>query len=730
MLYLYSGTLFVSAALLFWIQPLFSKMALPLLGGTPGVWNACMVFYQAALLLGYATAHVSIRWLGVRRQAAVHLLILGVGFFFLPVALSASPPPVERPVFWLLGQLLFCIGWPFWAVASTAPMLQRWFSHIQHTDASDPYFLYSASNLGSMAALAAFPVLIEPVLGLSRQAWVWSAGYGFLFLLTFLCAAILWRSPIVDPPGNETQLDGSEPSITPSVRMHWFFRALVPSSLLLGVTTYLTTDVAAVPLLWVIPLMVYLLTFILVFARKIRIRHAAMVRIQPFLLGPPVVLFFWGSRVPLAVTFPIVLGAFFVQAMVCHGELARRRPGTTHLTEFYLWLAGGGVAGGLLSALLAPLVFAAPLEYPLALAAAVLLRPRSVSAETHANRYAAGLLVGLGILLAGPMTGNADIAYQLGVLGLLVISALLAAYLIVWINRPLILGTAFALLIAAGLTINDAFRMVLHRERSFFGPLLVRMDPQERFYLFYHGTTLHGAQSRTPEERLRPLAYFTPEGPFGEIMATLHDLSPTPRRMAVTGLGVGTIASYGRMGDAIDYYEIDPNVERIARYERYFTFLRDTSATVTVTLGDARLTLARAPDGTYDLIIMDAFSSGSIPMHLLTREAFAMVRSKLRPGGILIYQISNRYLNLEPALAALASEVEWTAQVKRNLDITPAEKQKMVYPSIWVVMSPPCELLQNLAGKGWQPLIPSPGFAAWTDDFSNILRAIRPPKWD
>lgn len=746
MLYLFAATLFVSAALLFWIQPLFSKMVLPLLGGTPGVWNTCMVFYQAALLAGYASAHALLRWLGVKRQAILHCVLLGVGFFFLPISLSfhSEPPTNGQPAEWLFCLLLVSIGWPFWVISFTAPMLQRWFSQIRHDDARDPYFLYSASNAGSLAALLGFPFLIEPYLRISQQVWIWSAGYAILVILILLCVLAVWRSPEGSTGVSPSQTVGSagaSPSpglgsagASPSRwgdRLRWFAFSLIPSSMLLGVTTYITTDVAAAPLLWIVPLAIYLVTFILVFARKTILPHASILNVQPYLLAPPIILFFWGSKVPLFVNFPIHLCAFFIQAMVCHGELARRRPPASHLTEFYLWMALGGVAGGLFNALIAPTIFSAPLEYPLAIAAAAMLRSRYANPNLKTWRFALGLLAGLTVLLLGPVTGNPDLAYYFGVGGLLIVSALLVAYFFAWTDRPLPLGIALALLILAGYRMNDAYFNVLHRERGFFGPLHVRMDPQENYFLFYHGTTLHGAQSRLPEERMRPLTYFTESGPFGQIMSTLNAHFPAPRAMAVTGLGAGTIAAYGRPGDAIDYYEIDPNVVTIAHDVRYFTFLADASATVTVTLGDARLTLAKAKNESYDAIVMDAFSSGSIPIHLLTGEAFAMVKSKVKKGGVLIYQISNRYLNLEPVLASFAQDAGWEALIKRNTGVTATDKRNMIYPSVWVALSAPSEFIQSLAAvPGWQPLPPTPGFTPWTDDFSNLLSAIRMPRWD
>ena len=414
MLILFSLTLFLGAALLFMVEPMFGKMALPLLGGSPAVWNTCMVFYQGALLAGYLYAHLAPKWLGVRRQAAFHLGLLLVILFTLPIGIfhGWTPPPTANPVTWLLLLLLLSVGLPFFVVSSTAPLLQKWFTHTGHASAHDPYFLYGASNLGSLLALVAYPTIIEPYLRLHHQSWVWAGGYALLLVLVALCGVILWRAsaPAGAAPGQDAAIAApgigaatsaaSPPTI--SQRAWWVLLAFFPSSLLLGVTTYLSTDIAAVPLLWIIPLILYLLTFVLVFARKPLIPHQIMVFVEPFVIILLAVIFFARLKGVVWQIIPVHLLAFFCIAMVCHGELMHSRPPADHLTEFYLWISVGGVLGGIFNALLAPILFSSVMEYPLIIVAACLARPSlSLPTDRPNQRWWDFLLpLGLGVLLA------------------------------------------------------------------------------------------------------------------------------------------------------------------------------------------------------------------------------------------------------------------------------------------------------------------------------------------
>jgi len=733
LLLVFTATLVVSSALLFWIQPMFSKMVLPLLGGAPNVWNTCMVFYQAVLLAGYGMSHGLIRWLGVKRQAVVQVGILGLGFIFLPVAIpedwaeSAATWPAGR----LLQLMVTALGVPLLAISATAPTLQRWFSQTRHPAARDPYFLYAASNLGSLAALLGYPLVMEPFLHLPVQAGMWTAGYVLLAGLTFVCAVIVWKSP---GRPSISLLDSSTeehcpPRIPAAMRLRWVMLAFVPSALLLGLTTYMTTDIAAVPLLWVIPLAVYLVTFILVFARRPWPPFSVILILQPYLVLPAVLLYFLGGKIPLLVNLPLHLFAFFVIALMCHGQLAKSRPDPAHLTEFYLWLSAGGVLGGLFMALVSPLLFKSTIDYPLMIAASCLLRPREVSAEIgELNRVTlAGIISGLIILIAGMASGNPAIAYIFGLVGLIILFSLFGSFLFYWIGRPAGLGAALLILVGLGVWISDRYMTVMYRGRDFFGPLMVRADPDQRFYLLLHGTTLHGAQSLLPEERRYPRTYYDFTGPAADVFQALREKNG-PLRIGLIGLGTGSMAAYGLPGDEFTFYEISSQVVHIARDSGYFTFLKDSPAVIRIILGDGRVALRSAPNGYYDALFFDAFSSGSIPVHMLTREALTMYQSKLKADGLLVFHISNRTLDLEPVMAGLSKELGWAAWVGRDRNPGPGERKTLKAGSTWVAMArQPGNLGSLTQAPRWESLTDMPRRLLWTDDYSDIVRVFRWP---
>jgi SAM-dependent methyltransferase len=722
MLALFALTLFVSATLLFVVQPLFAKMILPLLGGAPAVWNTCMVFYQAALLAGYAYAHLTPRWLGVRRQALLHLALLLLVALTLPLALPKgwSPPAASHPIPWLLLLLTVSVGLPFLMISTTAPLLQKWFAHTRHAASQDPYFLYGASNLGSMLALLGYPVVVEPLLRLKTQTWVWMGGYLGLVALIAACAVMLWRAPA---PMAESAAAAPSPPPAWGQRLWWVALAFAPSSLLLGVTSYISTDLAAVPLLWVIPLSIYLLTFVLVFSRKPLFSHEFMVRLMPLALIPLAILFFLGLPPGQWQVFPLHLLAFFLLAMVCHGELMLYRPGPEHLTEFYFWMSVGGVLGGLFNALLAPQVFSAVIEYPLIIVVASMLRP--IEAQAPGGRrglWDVLLPAGLALILIGGAWALPDGASpagktvrQVGIGGLCLLSAL-ACYS--FRGRPRRFGLGLGAVMLAGMFLTATAGQELYTERNFFGILKVKQD-QDKYRILSHGTTIHGAQSLDPSRRREPLNYYYPTGPLGQVFTALGDRFS---HIAGVGLGAGAMAAYGRRGQEIVFYEIDPGVERIARDPRYFTFLSDSAAKIQVVLGDARLSLVSAPDHYYDLIVLDAFSSDAIPLHLISREALALYLAKLKPGGVLACHISNHFLDLKPVLGNLAQDAGLTALVQEDTRVSPAEKQAFKSGSVWVVMArQPGDLGSLTVDARWRPLPADPQVALWTDDFSNIF---------
>lgn len=724
----FSATLFLSAGLLFLVEPMVAKMVLPRLGGTPAVWSTCLVFFQATLLLGYAYAHALTRLLPRAGQILVHVaVLLPLAALTLPVDLSSvAPPPDESPTLWLLMQLALVAGPPVLAISATAPLLQSWFAGLDHEAAGDPYFLYAGSNAGSLLALLAYPLLVEPALPLDRQAWVWSFGFGALALGIALCAGTTMRGR---RPGIETVPRDAPAPGSLRQRLSWTALAFVPSSLLLGVTTYITTDVASAPLLWVVPLALYLLTFMLAFARRPPLRHAIMARVLPLLLIPLVLLGAPGLPATLSLPLPLLLalhlGCFFVVGMVCHGELARRRPPVARLTEFYFFLSLGGVLGGMFNALLAPLVFSAVWEYPLVLMAACLLKPAT---PDEARRGRTGdILLPLAlfvlVLLARSVfpspTDGGHVPLLLATFGYIVPALALLNF------SPrrwrFALGLAAWLLATAVTVPGDTVASA----RSFFGLYRVRIedDGHTRAMTLMHGTTLHGVRSLVPGEETLPLAYYSHDGPFGRFFAALAPRSV--RRVAVVGLGTGELGCYAQPGQDWTFYEIDPLVERIARDPRYFQFLTNCGNHPRVVLGDARLTIADVPDGTYDVLILDAFSSDSIPMHLLTREALALYLRKLAPGGRLLFHISSRTLNLLPVVGALAADAGVPARMLFDSP-PPGTSAFRRSAALVVAMAGRGGDLGGLdPAEGWAALPSAGAWSLWTDQRSDLLRVMR-----
>jgi len=725
----YTITLFVSAFLVFLVQPMLGKMILPLYGGTPAVWNTCLCFFQGTLLLGYLYAHYSIRWLGGRRQALLHIPLMIMVFLVLPFFFSPDVPPAPEmnPVLVLLVDLAVVVGLPFFVVASSSPLLQRWFSQTSHPDGADPYFLYAASNAGSILALLAYPFLAEPLWTLWQQAYLWTGGYAVLVLLTALCALLLWRYPINAGPQNLAALsppaetDGPTPAARE--RLIWWFTAFVPSSLMLGVTAHITTNVAAVPLLWVLPLVLYLLTFVLVFARR-RLFPAELIgRVVPLAALVIGVFIFMRIRGTDWLMIPLHLLLFFILALLCHAELARRRPAARYLTDFYLWMSLGGVSGGIFNAVIAPLLFPRLLEYPLAIVLACLLLPNlSAANRPRARRLDWLAPLGLAALTAALFAVIHLLDWRGESSGFALLFAPLA--LLGWLarRRPLRFGLSLAVVLAAvGYFVEISEGQVLYASRNFFGLKRIVQDEAAGIRRLAHGTTLHGAEYMDPAARRIPLAYYHPSGPVGDVFRSLTAENFHPPVGAV-GLGVGSVAAYMAPDQAVVFYEIDPEVIRIARDTRYFHFLADCRGQVAVIQGDGRLALAGAPDHHYGLLVMDAFSSDAIPVHLLTREALRQYRRKMRPDGLLAFHVSNRYVDLARLLANLAAEEGLLCLSRIDTDSTPAGKEE----SHWVVLGRASAVTRRLRQEMfWRELPPQPRVPVWTDHYSNILSIIK-----
>ena len=746
-------TLFVSAWLLFMVQPMFARMALPLLGGSPSVWNVCVLFFQAGVLLGYLYAHLAATRLRLPQQIAVQAVVLLIPLLVLPIAIA---PDVQAPLSanhtpWLLLLLATSVGLPLFAVSSTAPLLQRWFSLSQHRDAHDPYFLYAASNLGSIAALLLYPTVIEPQLALGEQSAVWAGGFAVLIALSLACAYAVWssqRSAEILPHAQAAPTPVSR--VTGWQRARWIAFAFVPSSLMLGVTTFITTDVAAVPLLWVAPLVLYLLTFVITFARRPLLSHVAAARALPMLAVASVTLLLMGAQEPIALVELVHLATLFVAALVCHGELARTRPHAQHLTEFYVVMSIGGILGGVFNALVAPLVFASISEYPLMIVMACLLCPAAARAVTRHRASESPAVLRASDLVWPLLVGLATVA--LVTLGERVLPAqptarvllaaglpALACYLMS--KRPLRFGLGLSAVLLANAFAGSERGTPLMAERTFFGVHRVThvqrasgdTNRDTAVNLLYHGTTLHGEQdvdlaTGTPANARSPLAYYHRNGPLGDVFATYGAGLDS---IGIVGLGTGAAAAYSRPGQRYEFFEIDPTVVQIAEDRRYFTYLaaaRERGTDVQVTLGDARLALERTEGARFDLLVLDAFSSDAIPMHLLTREAIEIYLRTLRPDGLLVMHLSNRHLELAPIVSRLAGELGLSVALRR--DGTTAPDPITGAPrrvSEWAVVSRSPQQLNALASTrrdAWFKLPVDPTATLWTDDYSNLLQAI------
>jgi hypothetical protein len=712
----FTASIFTSALLLFIVQPMVAKFILPSLGGSPAVWNTCMLFFQAALLLGYLYAHLLTKLVkSTRTQVIIHGVVLVLAAVALPVRMRDwTPPADEMPVGWLLGLLGVMIGGPFFALSTNGPLMQRWFSTTGHPSSHDPYFLYAASNLGSMISLIGYPFLIESTLTRSAQGFYWTIGYGLFVVLALASGTMMLKRGATATNAASSEPENPVRSIQPLTwgrRLSWTLLAFVPSSLMLGVTQYLTTDVASMPLLWIIPLVIYLLTFIIAFSPRLWWVGSGCRWLMPagalMVLGVMYLGKFddrWTRHLgitdqTIVYVFAVQLAFFFVASMACHGRLAAQRPHPSRLTEFYLILALGGVLGGIFNALIAPIAFRSVLEYPIAIV--------------------------LGCLVAMPGRPWPDLARPMsaGVSGLRVV--LCAG-----------LSVGFSLMIRDANTAGGQANL-LAIERTFFGVHRVFADPAGTVHSLTHGAVTHGMQIKVPitlpdgrtiDGHAYPTKYFSPQGPMGNIFESFASRT-TPFRAAVVGLGVGTLAAYAKEGQEFDFYEIDPAVRTIASDPSLFTFLeiaeKSKGARIKIVMGDARLTIRGAGDASYDLIILDAFSSDSIPIHLVTKEAVAMYLAKLAPEGMLVFNATNRYMNIRPVLTAIAGEL---GLVSYERDKFPTEQELRLGSdhSTWMVLARTPEHAGIIPRTlGWNRTTRRPDDPLWTDDAANILDVVK-----
>lgn len=728
----FTATIFASAGLLFLIQPLFGKLALPLLGGAPGVWNTALVFFQAALLAGYLYAHLTSRYLPMRTQMVLHAVVMAAAMLALPVTISAAwqSPPDGMPIIWLLGLLAANIGLPFFALSANAPLLQRWFAASGHARAADPYFLYAASNLGSVIALLGYPLIVEPTFGLNGQSLLWSAGFVGLAGMIGFSAWTVWRGA---PEAAAVSATAAASAITWRQRTIWVTLAFIPSGLLLSVTGHITTDIVAVPLLWTVPLALYLLSFTFVFAARPTIRARWFRPLLPACLVAASFLAFLPQVANAYVAAGLALLTLFAVAMVCHGRLAALRPSANNLTEFYLWMSFGGVLGGAFVGLAAPVVFDGVWEYPILLVAAAIAARLGITSARSIRLPE--ILLPLA-LAAAILTLEAGVDLSPNSLETVMLMLIAIGGLLLWgLHRPVPFGLLIVcvLLFANALSQQPGSVSVLAQERSFFGVHRVRLIEDQGIVQLVHGNILHGAQFIDNERAGVPLLYYDWNAGLGHITAAMAAEGRPSFAVGAIGLGTGASACHAVPGQSWTFFEIDPVVERLAR--THFSYLARCRPGAQIVIGDARLTLARGTEGPFDLIAVDAFSSDAIPLHLITSEAVALYRARLTEGGLLVFHISNRYLDLEPVMARLARAHGLEARVYQYDPSFggKAERTSWETPSIWVVMGSDSVRLDRLFGPTtegrkngvWRAPRRDRGMRLWTDNYSNILGVLK-----
>jgi spermidine synthase len=727
---LFSATLFTSATLMFVLQPMFAKLLLPLLGGAASVWNTCMVFYQTLLFIGYLYAHYLTTRLNHSQQIWLHTALLICSLLFIPIGITQlDTPPTERsPVFWLLAILTGSIGLPFFILSTTSPLIQKWFSHLGHEHSRDPYFLSIASNSGSLLALLSYPLIFESNLGLSDQQQYWSIGFVCLLALIMLCISFLNHSPAKQR--KETKISTSKP-FQPDIRqkLHWLLLSLVPSSLLIGTTNYIGTDITSVPLLWVIPLALYLLSFILVFSSLNDRLHPWVSFCQPWIVVPFLIYFFSDEKLAnYSLEVILHLGIFFVCIMVCHGELAKRRPHPSYLTQYYLIMSLGGMLGGIINNFIVPFVFNDLYEYPLMIIATLLLNNfnHKQYAAVPPKAYKAALLAYLGFFLVILSKNYQHIGNDL-VLALIIIAVVSNYY--IFHKNLLYLFLYSSLIVSCTTSFKPSDEQTVLQSRNFYGVLSVTQTllpttnglEQDILHSMYSGSTQHGAQIITNNNQCTPISYYGKQGPIGQLFHAYKQHNDH-WQVGIIGLGSGALGAYGKPNQHWRFYELNPAVIDMATTTEFFSYLSECMSQYTIHAGDARLTLSQQQlPQPFDLLVIDAFTSDSIPTHLLTREALELYLSRLNNHGLLAFHISNHYLNLEPVLADHVQQLGLYGVIQKFRP----DKKSLTYASDWVVLAKNKATLSPLLAynpKNWRTLEQTPQLSqSWTDDFTSLV---------
>ncbi|MET0219664.1 MAG: fused MFS/spermidine synthase [Tardiphaga sp.] len=731
LLVVYTAAIFTSALLLFSVQPLFTKMVLPRLGGSPAVWSVAMVFFQTLLLAGYAYAHFLMQIRNRIVPVVVHLVLLVVALLTLPLSIASGwgTPPESGYAFWLLGLFAVSIGLPFFALAANNPLLQAWFVRTGHPNGPDPYFLYASSNIGSFLALLAYPVLLEPMFSLHTQNVIWTAGYGLLIVLIAACGALLLKSPVIVIAEAGTD-DVAAPAPTWALRMRWIFLAAVPSGLLIAVTAHISTDVAAAPLLWVLPLSLYLLTWVLVFQSRPLLPHWLILLLQPLAIAGVIVLLAVGGEQNLLATLGGHLVCFFIIAMACHGELARARPPAKYLTGYYVALSFGGMVGGLFAGLIAPFSFSWIAEYPILVALAVLCRPAEPERLRGWGRLYWPLLVIVAIALVAPSFSSGKLftwldAQRVTIISGLAIIAMVIAILLRGDRLKLFAITVLALSLLRVYPSDDGR---VETVRSFFGVHKIVVTPNGQYHVLMHGTTIHGAEKYLNDDgtpvtgKPEPISYYYKDGGIGQAISAVRARKGAPLRVAVIGLGSGSLTCASQPGEDWKFFEIDQSMVDTARDPKFFNYIQSCEPNMKPVIGDARLTFAKEPDGVYDLIIVDAYSSDAIPIHLATEEAMAIYKEKLAPQGAVVMHVSNRHLELASVVVGIADANDMKSWVF-NED-SGRDNEYIFATNVVISAREPADVGSIASSSVWALTEPDDDERVWTDDYSNVLGAV------
>lgn len=729
---LFAATTFLSAFLLFAIQPMFAKMVLPVLGGSSSVWAVALLFFQAALLIGYGYAHVLIGYVPLKTSGFVHLGLALLALIALPVGLPDAwhEPPPGDPYLWQLGLFAVAVGLPFVAVAANAPLLQAWFAHSGHPHAKDPYFLYGASNLGSLLALLGYPFLFEPAFGLTALSLYWAGLYIVLVLAIAACFTLVRRraEATVEAPVETEADEGAAPTLRD--RIGWCGLALVPAALLTAFTTHIATDIASAPLLWVLPLAIYLLTFVLAFQTRLPLPMWLLLPVQLAVVIFALLELAQVKHDKWVLTSGAGVAAFFLAALVAHRTLFLDRPRARYLTEFYLWMSFGGVLGGLFAALIAPRLFAEVFEYPLLIALSLACRPGVFAQPKSTFRELAWIFaitaVGLVLILRGPILA-AQNEWTFNDWGATPVIALIFAVAAVAFWRHGARQLTAALMMFATVVILPSSVKRGQAQRSYYGVYRVSQSELGDYNVLTHGTTLHGAQRLRDDfgnliSDVTPGTYYYPGSPMAaavKIVQARLDADGELGRIGIVGLGAGSLACYSRKHEAWRFFEIDPVVVDIAAKSNHFTFLANCQPHLDVVIGDARLTMAKEPEDTFDLIIVDAFTSDAVPVHLMTAEALQLYAEKLTDKGIVVLHISNRYLDLDSVLGAtlpLVPGLKGLIVSDDEADGSYAQNTSTI--AVFAKDQAALDPFRSLHGA--QDFHPG-GLAPWTDDASDIL---------